>query len=132
MKFITIKSSHYQNDLAVLQSRLESEGIICRLKNEFTSQVLNYLPSFRVELQVPDYSFEEAKTIMKENGETPELGIELVCSSCGSTRIKMKLSMMKRIQLFFALIWVLLINTLPADKLFKNSKYFCKDCGAEM
>jgi hypothetical protein len=27
MKFVTIKESHYQNELVVLKSRLESEGI---------------------------------------------------------------------------------------------------------
>jgi hypothetical protein len=40
MRFKTIKESHYQNDLIVLKSRLESEGIECRLKNELTTQVL--------------------------------------------------------------------------------------------
>jgi hypothetical protein len=37
MKYITIKESHYQGDLVVLKSRLESEGIECRLKNELTT-----------------------------------------------------------------------------------------------
>jgi hypothetical protein len=34
MKFVTVKESHYLADLTVLKSRLESEGIECRLKNE--------------------------------------------------------------------------------------------------
>ena len=41
MEFITIKTSHYASDLAVLQSKLQSYGINCYLKNEFSAQVLS-------------------------------------------------------------------------------------------
>lgn len=69
MKFVTIKESHYQTDLVVLKSRLESEGIQCLLKNELTSQVLNHIPSFLVELQVPEADLERVRGILEEIGE---------------------------------------------------------------
>ena len=52
MSFITIKESHLEGDLLVLKSVLESEGIKCYLKNEFTTQIINFMPTFEVELQV--------------------------------------------------------------------------------
>lgn len=42
MSLITIKKSHIESDLLVLKSKLESEGINCYLKNEFTTQIMNY------------------------------------------------------------------------------------------
>ena len=66
MSLITIKKSHIELELAVLKSKLESEGIKCYLKNEFTTQIMNYLPSFEVELQVSDLDLERVKEIICE------------------------------------------------------------------
>jgi hypothetical protein len=66
MKLITIKESHYVQDLLVLKSRLEAEGIKCFLKNELTTQVFNLLPSMLVELQVPEGDLEKVHEIMQE------------------------------------------------------------------
>jgi hypothetical protein len=66
MSFITIKKSHLEGDLLVLKSALESEGIKCYLKNEFTTQIINFMPAFEVELQVPDSDLEKAQKILKE------------------------------------------------------------------
>lgn len=66
MGLITIKKSHLESDLLVLKSKLESEGIPCYFKNEFTTQIMNYLPSFEVELQVSELDLAEAYKIMNE------------------------------------------------------------------
>jgi hypothetical protein len=66
MKFVTIKESHSESDLLVLKSKLESEGISCFMKNEFTTQIMNHMATFTVELQVPDSEVERAKEIIKE------------------------------------------------------------------
>ena len=66
MSLITIKKSHLEADLLVLKSKLESEGIKCYLRNEFTTQIMNYLPSFEVELQVSDLDLERVKEILSE------------------------------------------------------------------
>jgi hypothetical protein len=66
MSLVTIKKSHYESELLVLRSKLESEGIKCYLKNEFTTQIMNYLPSFEVELQVSASDVEKVVEILHE------------------------------------------------------------------
>ena len=132
MNFVTVKESHYLSDLSVLKSRLESEGIECRLKNELTTQVINYIPSFTVELQVPESDLERVREILIETGELSDSKTKLVCPACGSGKIKLKLSLRKRIQVFFSVIAVaLFVSNLPLDKVFKDARYICSDCGAE-
>lgn len=131
MNYITIKESHYQTDLVVLKSRLESEGIECRYKNELTSQVLNYIPSFLVELQVREEDVPRVKEILIETGELQTENVKLVCLKCGSEKLRMKVSVFKWIQLGFSILLAMDTNV-PMDKLFKKAKYFCKDCGAEV
>ena len=66
MRFITIKKSHYEADLLVLKLKLESEGINCFLHNEFTTQVMNYMPAFNVELKVEERDLRDALKIISE------------------------------------------------------------------
>ena len=66
MSLVTIKKSHLESDLLVLKSKLESEGIKCYLRNEFSTQIMNYLPSCEVELQVSDSDLERVKEILSE------------------------------------------------------------------
>lgn len=131
MEFVTIKSSHYQNDLVVLQSRLESEDIECRLKNELTTQVFTHIPSFLVELQVSKSDLPRVQEIMIENGEWKEEHKKAACPNCGSEKIKLKLGFAERVKLFFSLVYVLLGTDIPMDKLFKNVKFRCPDCRNE-
>ena len=66
MSLNTIKKSHFESELLVLKSKLESEGIRCYMRNEFTTQIMNYMPSFEVELQVSDSDLERVKEILRE------------------------------------------------------------------
>jgi hypothetical protein len=66
MSLVTIKKSHVEAELLVLKSKLESEGIKCFMRNEFTTQIMNYLPSFEVELQVSESDLEKVEAILKE------------------------------------------------------------------
>ena len=66
MSLITIKKSHVGSDLLVLKSKLESAGIKCFLRNEYTTQIMNYVPSFEVELQVSKLDLEAAQKIITE------------------------------------------------------------------
>ena len=131
MKFVTVKESHYQNDLVVLKSRLESEGIFCRFKNELTTQVLNHIPSFLVELQVPEDDVPRVREILIETGDLQPENAIAICPKCGSENMKMKLSIAKRVQLFFLILYTLLLNV-PMDRFFKKANYYCKDCGSEV
>jgi len=64
MGLVTIKKSHYEADLLVLKSKLESEGIRCFLRNEFTTQIMNHMATFEVELQVSEHELERVKEIL--------------------------------------------------------------------
>lgn len=132
MNFVTVKESHYLADLSVLKSRLESEGIECRLKNELTTQVMNQIPSFTVELQVPESEVEHVREILIEIGDITMTKTKLVCPVCGSEKIKMKLSLKKRVQVFFSVVVVaLFMSNFSLDKIFKDARYRCSECGNE-
>ncbi len=66
MKLITIKKAHLESEISVLKSRLEAEGIECFLKNEYITQIINFMPSFVMELQVPEFDLDETLEILKE------------------------------------------------------------------
>jgi len=66
MSLVTIKESYVASDLLVLKNRLESEGIKCYLKNEFTTQVMSHMVTFVVELQVSDLDLEKVQDVIKE------------------------------------------------------------------
>lgn len=70
MSLVTIKKSHIESDLLILKSKLESEGIACYMRNEFTTQIMNYLPSFEVELQVSDTDIDRVQEIMESLEES--------------------------------------------------------------
>ena len=66
MKLITILESHNASDLAITRTILEDAGIVCYLKNELSTQVLNHLPYMTVELQVSDSDVERAQDILQK------------------------------------------------------------------
>ena len=66
MSFITIKESHLESDLLVLKSRLESEGVKCYLKNEYTTQIMSHMATFLVELQVSTSDLKRAQEIIQD------------------------------------------------------------------
>ena len=67
MKLVTIKSSHYEMDLQPKKGLLESEGIHCYLKNQFTTQVMSCMVNFQVELQVLESDLKRVSEIMDRN-----------------------------------------------------------------
>lgn len=64
MSLVTIRKSPHESELLVLKSKLESEGILCFLRNEFTTQILTHMSSFEVELQVSDKDMARVIEIM--------------------------------------------------------------------
>src|SRR5690606_939026 len=59
----------FPTELAVVKSKLESEGIECRVLDEHTVQVHNFLSQAigGVRLQVAESNLERARTILEEN-----------------------------------------------------------------
>ncbi len=127
MQFITIKESRNANDLYVLKSRLESEGILCRLKDELTSQVLNYLPVMTVKLQITEKDIERVKEIMEESGEELFDNNNLICPKCGSEKIKVKVSLKNSINII-TIFFLAIITFTSIGNVFKKAEYRCKDC----
>lgn len=68
MGLVTIRKSHVESELMVLKTKLESEGVRCFLRNEYTTQIINYMPSFEVELQVASHDVEKAMEIIENIG----------------------------------------------------------------
>lgn len=132
MNFVTVKESHYQTDLVVLKSRLESEGIECRLKNELTTQVISHIPSFMVELQVPENKVDDARNIMIEAREIDTPPRLIVCPKCDSRDIGLKMNFGMRVQIFLRLIGAALTMKTPdLGNIMNSGRYKCKNCGKE-
>ncbi|MBI9066631.1 MAG: DUF2007 domain-containing protein [Salinivirgaceae bacterium] len=130
MQFITIKESHNATDLLVLKSKLESEGISCYLKDELTTQVLNYIPAMTVELQVADKDIERVKEIMEEIGEKLVDYKTLICPNCDSENIKVKNSFKNAIKILTT-FFITIITFTSIGNIFKKVDYKCMNCDHE-
>ena len=69
-QFITIATFTLPSELAVVKSKLESEGILCYAKNELTVQSHNFLSNAigGIALQVKQEQVEEAMEILNLGG----------------------------------------------------------------
>lgn len=128
MKFITIKESNNSADLFVLKSKLESEGIYCRIDGELSNQILNYILMISARLQVLEKDMEEVQKILIETGEWEEEKATLTCPICSSTDIKVKFSIKNILNIIQAfLIAIFSLNTTPS--MYQKSELICKSCG---
>ena len=84
---VTVKISEYPAELAVAQTYLESEGILCFIKDELLSQVYPMAAGAwgGAKLQVPEEDVEKAVSLLIEGGfakkedyEIPESTMRLV------------------------------------------------------
>ncbi len=128
MELITIKESHYSSDLAILRSRLESEGVHCVIKDELTSQVLTHLPSMSAKLQVNESDLPKVKTIMDEMGETISIPVIISCPSCYSRDVKAKINFYDKLKLSLKYAVAQLTLSKYESKL-EMRTYICQDCG---
>lgn len=128
MTFITIKEAKFAADLFVLKSKLESEGIYCRIDGELSAQVLNYIPLIYAKLQVPQEDLEQVRKIMMEAGEWAEEKAKLLCPKCASSNLKIKWS--------WKSIWTLLTTFMLTAFSFHSipsrhkTDFECRSCGA--
>lgn len=130
MQLITIKESHYSSELAILKSRFESEGIICIIQGELTSQVLSHIPAMNAKLQVRKSDFEKVREIMIEIGEWQNEKTKIVCPKCGSENFKIKRSLKE--QWLFLLAFFMALITFVAFVNYKHSSLLvCKKCKHE-
>jgi Zn finger protein HypA/HybF involved in hydrogenase expression len=146
--FITVLTATYGYEIAVIQSRLESEGITCFIKDEFTVQVNPFYSNAigGVKLQVKESDLNQAIEILKETGyikdkdsqlskEYPRLndyseeqqksndGVKIFCPICGSEEV----SQSKKAGWLFLVTSLLFTCPTP----FFQKKYYCFDCKQE-
>lgn len=127
MELLTIIESHNSNDLLVLKTKLESEGIQCILKDQYTSQILTHIPSMSVKLQVYEKDIEKVKNIMVDIGESFQIIEDIHCPVCNSTDVDLKLNNSDRLKLFFIYAKSQLLFTKP--KSIKSKTFICQACG---
>ena len=130
MDLITIKTSHYASDLAVLKSRLEYEGIPCYVDGELTSQVLNHIPSIQASLKIHKSNYERAKEILIETGELLPDNSVVNCPKCGSERYKVKGGLKEKLRFVILLLLTLFVFT-PARENRRELRFICKRCENE-
>lgn len=65
MELVTIKKAHNQSELWIIKSKLEAAGIPVFVKNEFITQVMNYMPAFEAELQVMESDILKANELLE-------------------------------------------------------------------
>jgi type III secretory pathway lipoprotein EscJ len=73
-KFVTIRTFTFAYEIAIVRSRLESEGITCFVKDELTAQVNPFYSNAigGIQLQVLESDLPRAIEILKEAGYITE------------------------------------------------------------
>lgn len=125
MELVTIKESHYTSDLAVLKSKLESEGIKCFVKDEYTSDVLNHLPNICAKLQVEKNQIPRVKEILGKKGHEFLKDKTLICPECKSLEVIVSDSY--RDKLVFVMRYFISQLTMADPKNIKRD-YVCLKC----
>ncbi len=87
MELVTIKESHYTTDPSVLKSKLESEGIRCFVKDEYSTDVLNHLPYVSAKLQVEKSDLPKVKSVLGIQGTELLKSKTLICPACKSLEV---------------------------------------------
>jgi predicted RNA-binding Zn-ribbon protein involved in translation (DUF1610 family) len=130
MNFITIQESHYASDLYVLKSKLESEGIACRIKDEISAQVMNHLPAITAQLQVVEKDIIKTANLLNQWGITKDDSDTIFCPKCGSLEYKTKTSRISILKAFYQILKAAFLLK-PIGNLFQKTTYICDICGKE-
>jgi Zn finger protein HypA/HybF involved in hydrogenase expression len=151
-KFITVLTTTFGYEVAVIRGRLEAEGITCFVQDELTVQV-NPLYSNAiggVKLQVKESDLQQAIEILKETGyikdkdlvpsdEAPRFneysdeqqstndGVKVFCPICGSEEVVKT----KKAGWLFLVTSFLLLPFCGVFTPFFQKKYYCFDCKHE-
>jgi hypothetical protein len=139
-KYITILTSTYPNELAVIRGRIEAEGIECFLQDELTVQVNPFYSNAigGVKLQVKESDLKEATEILRQGGYIEENDIQPPKFISNLDRLTSKIPLLNRVQFEIRLMIIIAFSigiiatvayftTLPTidERLTKNS--WCVD-----
>jgi Zn finger protein HypA/HybF involved in hydrogenase expression len=128
MNFITIKTARNTADFLVLKSKLESEGIRCRINNDLSSQVLNYLPMMvEAELQIAEEDVALYRELIAADEVINPVERKIVCPYCGSETIRVKYTPKSLLVALGVIIASVASMTAPTN-IFKHAKLKCMHC----
>ena len=151
-KFVTVLTATFGSELAVIRSRLESEGITCFAKDELSIQV-NPMYSAAiggVKLQVKESDLNQTLEILKETGYIEDNNVEsskessclndnshnkeqgnekgtIICPFCGSEEVVKT----RKAGWLFLITSFLLLPFVGVFSPFLQDKYYCFDCKQE-
>ncbi|WP_338732061.1 hypothetical protein [Mangrovimonas cancribranchiae] len=122
--FLTVSTYMFPHELAIDRSKLESFGIECFVKDEFTIQTHNFLSNALggIKLQVKQHDYDAALKILNDK---PDLQTEysyssITCPNCGSGNIK-GVGFNGKIAL---VLWIIIGIPIPIF----SSKFYCFSC----
>ena len=82
---ITVKTVAYVHEAAILQAKLESEGIFCFVQDELTVPVHPFLSNGGIKLQVREEDVEKTIQVLNEVERLENSGLR--CPFCESSEI---------------------------------------------
>jgi Zn finger protein HypA/HybF involved in hydrogenase expression len=151
-KFVTVLTFTFVHEVAIVRSRLESEGILCFVQDELTAQVAPFYSGAigGVKLQVRESDLNQAIEILKETGYIQEdglhpsgesflsdkhvgdqqitkEGIEVICPNCGSEEVVKR----RKAGWFFLFTSFLLLPFCGIFSPFFTKTYYCLACKRE-
>lgn len=111
----------------ILKSRLESEGIQCNLKDQYTSEVLTHIPSMSVKLQVYESDLDKVKELMNEIGQPIGQIPDIQCPNCKSENLVLELNFSDRLNIFLNYIKTQLFFSQSGNPISRS--FLCNNCG---
>ena len=142
--FVTVITFVYPHELGIPQSLLESEGIECFVRDEFTVNVHPFYSNAigGIRLQVRESDAQRAIEILTEGGfinkEEQKVALEeeklfdgLNCPYCGSAEIVKVKKFSGKVSIF-ASVFLVLISSIPFLFPFFHRNYHCMDCGKDL
>ena len=133
MKLVTVQTFDNAIDLALLKSKLESEGIACYVFDELTVTI-NPLWSNGIggiKLKINENDIEKAQLILQEIQESATLdadGKKKICPKCESSDLYVNFKSMRGTKGILSMIIMFLFVVFP---FYYKNLYKCKKCNYE-
>jgi hypothetical protein len=133
MNFITLKSFDNSIDAHLLKSKLESEDIICYLKDEYITnayQQYSY-PFGGVKLMVYEDNYKQALELLEyvdANNSNNGIQLQNICPNCNSNNISKTNRFKNSFTRLFSIMISLLLSLVIINP---KSKYKCNYCNYE-